>query len=190
MQTMRQEHSSNAAYWGERDGWLIAYAQHRDSDTITRSNWASFVKALGGESDTVAIERSNHWAVGWVDYLIVDPQDLERVKLAEELRSRLEDYPVLDEMEWSKLEWNEYLDGWKDYGASDFVRGLKSKFGLSDVAEELLDQDGELQSFFESLIPSGEYYIPEGSGVSLQIDYAVDRCTRSILAAKLRSLRS
>lgn len=189
LSTLREEHSNSAAYWGDRPDWLIAYAQHRDSDTITRSNWASFLEALGGESDTVAIERSSHWAVGWVEYLVIDPADTERVKLAEELRESLEDYPVLDEMAWSDLEHEEYTEAWQDYGRGDFLRGLRRKFNLSDVAEELLDQDEELQSFFESLIPSGEYFIAEGSGVSIQTRYAVDRCDRDAIAARLRSLR-
>jgi hypothetical protein len=190
MQTVDQEHSHSAAYWGEYGHWLIAYAQHRDSDILTRANWASFVEALGGESDTVAIERSNHWAVGWVEYLIVDPSDTERVKLAEDLREKLEDYPILDETAWSNLEWDEYTEAWQDYGKSEFVRALRKKFSLSDVAEELLDQDEELQEFFESLIPSGEYFIAEGSGVSVQTSYAVDRCDRDTLAAYLRKLRA
>lgn len=190
MSTVRQEHSSNAAYWGEREEWLIAYAQHRDSDTLTRSNWAAFVEALGGESDTVAIERSNHWAVGWVEYILVDPQDTERVKLAEELREQLDDYPVLDEMGFSNLEHEEYQEAWQDYGRSDFVRGLRKKFNLSDAAEELLDQDEELQAFFESLITSGEYYTAEGSGVSVNLDSALWRVSRGTLGAHIRKLRA
>lgn len=186
---MAQEHSLDAAYFGDRAEWVIAYAQHRDSDTITRSNWAVFLAALGGESDTVAIERSTHWAVGWIDYLIIDPSDTERVGLAERLREKLEDYPVLDEMEWSNLEWDEYLDAWSQWGRSDFVRALKREFGLSDAAVDLLDEAEDLQAFYEANIPSGEYYIAEGSGVSLNTDYAAKRCSRIAMGQYLRQLR-
>lgn len=188
MTTLKQAHSHEACYFGDRPDWLIAYTQHRDSDTLSRSNWTSFVEALGGESDTVAIERSNHWAVGWVEYLVIDPTDAARIAEAERLLARLEDYPVLDEMAWSNLEQDEYHEAWKDYGKSDFVRGLVREFGLSDAAEELLDQDDDLQAFFESLIPSGEYYHAEGSGVSIQTGYAVKACTRETIGQYLRQL--
>lgn len=192
MTTLRDEHSRDAVYFGDRPDWLIAYAQHRDSDTITRTNWAAFIDALGGESDTVAIERSSHWAVGWVEYLVINPDDTEKVKIAEELRERIETYPVLDEFALSALEHEEYQDSWRDYGASDFVRSLVKEFGLSDAARELLDDcDGDaLQEFYESNIPSGEFYTPEGSGVRLNIDYAVRHCTREAMAAFLKQLRS
>lgn len=192
MTTLAQEHSHSACYFGDRPHWLIAYAKHRDSDTITRSNWDSFVQALGGESETVAIERSSHWAVGWVDYLIVDPEDAERVALAEELRSSLEDYPVLDDMALSNLEYDEYCENWQNFGASDFCDTLKREFGLSDAAADLLseaDQD-TLREWFESLITSGEYYIAEDDSVYPNVSSAVFHCQRDDMASFLRKLRA
>jgi hypothetical protein len=188
--TLAEEHITDAAYWGDRPDWVIACAQHRDSDTVARSNWAAFVEALGGESETVAIERSNHWAVGWMEYLVIDPVDTERVQLAEQLREQLEDYPLLDEEAYSKLEWEEYQEAWSDYGQGDFAKALVREFGLSQLADDLLcDAPGEtLLEFYESLIPSGEYYIPDGSSVRLNIDYAIKRCTRKQMADFLRSL--
>lgn len=185
---MRQEHSHYAAYWGDREDWLIAASVHRDSDTVDRANWAEWCKALP-ESGTVAIERSTHWAVGWVDYLVIDPSDTAAVALAESLRERLEDYPVLDEMELSNLEWDEYLEGWDSYGASEFCRELGNAFDLAYATKERLGEvdSEELRKFFESLINSGEYYTPDGSGVSIRVDSAVFHCTREALGQFLRA---
>lgn len=191
MTTLQQEHSRNACYYGERGDWLIAYAIHRDSGTLERSNWTAFLETLGGEGGTIAIERSSHWAVGWVDYLVIDPSDKAKVELAESLRARLEDYPVLDEMEWSKLEWEEYGEAWNDYGADEFVRELGKAFRLADATKDFLAEveREELQEFFEACVPSGEYYIPGGSGVSVNIRSAIVHCTREALAAFLRTQR-
>jgi hypothetical protein len=101
---------SNAAYWGERGEWFIVAAQHRDSDSLTRSNFLVMLKTLGGESDGVAVERANHWAVGWVEYLIVSPGNRQRLRAAILAHCAVSDYPVLDESHWSELEYNE---AWK-----------------------------------------------------------------------------
>jgi hypothetical protein len=96
------------AYWGERHEWFVAAGRHRDSDSLEESNFRSLLKKLGGESDTVAVERENHWLVGWVENLLIDPADVERVAIAEKVREDLEDYPVVDESDWSDLEYEQF----------------------------------------------------------------------------------
>lgn len=190
MTTLREAHKHDACYWGHRGEWLIAAAVHRDSGTLDRANWASWVELLGGESDTVAIERSNHWAVGWVDCLVIDPADEARVKLAEETREKLENYPVLDEEALSNLEWEEYNEAWESYGATEFCEALQNKFSLFSKSEQTLLEWEGLRDWYESLISSGEYYIPESSGVSLNIRSAVFHCTRDLIAKALRNARN
>ena len=48
---------------------LFVYAQNRDSDRLTRSNFECILKELGGESETVCVIRYGHWACGWVEYI-------------------------------------------------------------------------------------------------------------------------
>lgn len=116
MQTFDEMHDSlNASgnpcvYFGERGEWFVAAGQHRDSDALERSNFRSLLKRLGGESDTVAIERENHWAVGWVEHLLINPEDVKRVAIAEKTREELEDYPVVDEEDFSNLEHEEFWE--------------------------------------------------------------------------------
>jgi hypothetical protein len=107
---MADAFQSNAAYWGKRHEWFIIAAQHRDSDSLTRSNFQVMLKTLGGESDSVAVERANHWAVGWVEYLIIAPTNRNGLRLAILAHCSVSDYPVLDETHWSELEYNEAWD--------------------------------------------------------------------------------
>lgn len=138
----------SSAYFGERGNWLIACATHRDSDTVTRSNFTVMrdtlnalpaVRDWSGDDCPVAIERFNHWAVGWVDYLLIDPACGEAVTSAEELLTRLEDYPVLSDDHLSELENNEAQIVWRDcYDAKErleYIRKHRSQFEFHDMAD-------------------------------------------------------
>lgn len=130
----------SSAYWGERGDWFIVSAQHRDSDCLTRSNFCSFQKLLGDEG--TAVESFNHWAVGWVEYLLIDPTQTELVALAEKTREKLEDsYPVLDENDFSELEMDEANETWKNcYRPAErieYVRKHRSQFKFRSFREML-----------------------------------------------------
>jgi hypothetical protein len=150
MTTMRREHSRDAAYWGDAGDWLIAYAMHRDSDALARSNFRCFKQALDalpevkewqGEFTPVQIERSSHWAVGWVDYIVVDPACKATVELAEQLREKLENYPVLDDDDFSREESDEAHEIWQNcYDAQeriDYIRKHHSQFEFRGFADLL-----------------------------------------------------
>ena len=77
--------------------------QSRDSDCLERSNFAVMVDILGGESDRVTIVRENHWAVGWVEWIAVEDTDTVSLLRASAAMTRLENYPVLDEMHFSEF---------------------------------------------------------------------------------------
>lgn len=140
----------SSAYWGERGHWFIAAAQHRDSDCLTRSNFRCFkaslnelpeVKNWPGEFTPVVVESFNHWAVGWVEYLLIDPTATETVKLAEKLRAKLDDYPVLDENDFSELENNEANETWancfRESERIKYIREHRSQFEFQSFADLL-----------------------------------------------------
>jgi hypothetical protein len=140
MQTIKQEHSNSAAYWGENDSWLIAYAINRDSHALERSNFRIMLRDLGGESDTVNISRSNHWACGWVEYITLDPSDLAKVKIARANLARIENYPVLNDEDYGQEEQDEAQEVWaKCYNVKDriaYIRKFYDQFdfcGLDDA---------------------------------------------------------
>ncbi len=67
------ERPADFIYYGsfhEEDGWGRAFAQHRDSDVLDRSNWQVIsTDLLTRFPDDVHIESANHWAVGWIETL-------------------------------------------------------------------------------------------------------------------------
>lgn len=198
MQTLKEHKptcfdSSEAGFIPDRSDWLLVpVMQTRDSGPFALSNFATALERLGGESDNVEVHRFGHWGPGWYEIIIVRP-DSPAESIAEDIEADLESYPLLDETDFSRREWEEYEEGWESYGARDFRRELVSAFDLSGTASEsaLGDADRDtLRTFYEALTPSGEYYIGESDGIAIPTDHAVERCTREQLAAFLRSLRS
>jgi hypothetical protein len=129
---MRSDPAASFAYYGEREGWLIVLSQHRDSDALERSNWDVITAdMLARFPDDAAIERQNHWAVGWTETLLVRPGS-PALAAAEGWTAKLADYPVADEEAFSELEWSEewcvrcdrgtraqHGEGWDNFRSSD-----------------------------------------------------------------------
>lgn len=130
MRPLQSSARESFAYFGDREGWLVFLGQHRDSDTVQRSNFRSALKALGGEDDAagVAVERFNHWAVGWTEAILIRPDAAEKIAEAERITAKLEDYPVVDEDDLSELEWDEMCETWERASLRerlDYIEGSK-----------------------------------------------------------------
>lgn len=170
----------------DRGEWLVLpVILTRDSGPFEQSNFTAAMAMLGGESETLERHEFNHWACGWFAILLLDPS---RVAEGEALEERLERYPVLNEDDLYERERAEYDLSWSQYGEREFACQLQKEFGLSDTATDALEGE-PVREYYESLIPSGEYYVPEDSGVRLQITYAANRATRDGVAALLRACR-
>lgn len=152
MKALSEYFQTSSAYWGENSDWLVVATTHRESDCLVRSNYRSLIKALGGTgsegrkgsqsiNDNLAIEEASHWAVGWVQYLIVNPAATELVAKAESLLEKLEDYPVVDERDFSELETEEADEVWRNcYRVKDrlaYIREHRSQFEFHDFSEML-----------------------------------------------------
>lgn len=89
-------------YIGERyDDYLVLASQHRDSTLMEQSNFDVALIRMGGESDTVKVVRFAHWAVGWVDQLLICHTDMAMVQQGNAILAALEEYPVLDEDDYN-----------------------------------------------------------------------------------------
>lgn len=124
----------------DQQGWLVApVSQTRDSEALSRSNFACFLKALGGESDTVEVHRFGHWGPGWFEIILINPADADRVKAAEELEASLENYPVLNDEHFSELEHEEAAQVWQscycDKERIAYIRKHRSQFEFRDFAD-------------------------------------------------------
>lgn len=115
----------NYAYWGDKSesgGWGRAFGQSRDSDALERSNFEVITTdMLERFPDDFAIERDNHWAVGWVETgrvrVLKNPDDeitldnlTDAFHACLEWKAKLDNYPVANEEHFSELEWREFTE--------------------------------------------------------------------------------
>lgn len=85
--------------------WLVIdVMQTRDSGALFVSNFTTALKLLGGESDDVVVHRFGHWAVGWFEIITINPNATDKVAIANKIEQDLLDYPILDEDEYSRMQ--------------------------------------------------------------------------------------
>ena len=98
--------------------------------------------------------RAGHWAVGWVEQIIVrrDAPDSVIIMLAD-IDAALEGYPVYDESHFRELEWTEATDYWSSLSVRDraeYIRdtGCGASIFAARRGDMPQDDDGSL---FEAL---------------------------------------
>lgn len=108
------------------------------------------------------------------------------IATAERIIEKLDGYPVVNEDDWSNLEYSEYGEAFDRDAHSEFARALRDE--LSDAAIEVIEAAPlhVLQEWFEAQIPSGEYQTDGYPNFRL----AFDRVKRDSLAALLNQCRS
>lgn len=97
--------------YAEKHKWKgvdILYAINRDSDVLYKSNWEHILESMKeapeGEWD---VAHLFHWAVGWVEYITFNTANKKIHEYLTRIENDLADYPVLDEVLYSKMEWEE-----------------------------------------------------------------------------------
>jgi hypothetical protein len=112
------------AEWPEY--YSAGVGRSRDSDCGEESNFDAMLQGLGGESATVQVVRESHWAVGWVEWIAIHESDEQALRAADAMKASLEDYPILDEEDHSRREWEECERVWSDcYSVSERARYLR-----------------------------------------------------------------
>tara|TARA_B100001057_G_scaffold16103_1_gene15188 strand:- start:650 stop:1123 length:474 start_codon:yes stop_codon:yes gene_type:complete len=114
-------------------GSYVFLGQHRDSDTLSESNFAVGLKALGGESETIKVIREGHWGVGWLEWISIAQSDTKALQLASAMYDELEDYPVLCDEHHSELEHTYAAQQWESYSIRDRA-SLCREAGISKFA--------------------------------------------------------
>jgi len=109
----------------DRQDWLVAsVAQNRDSDVLTRCNFAvardMLITASGDDESDVEVHRFGHWANGWFEIILVRPGSAA-AGAAEEIEAALADYPVLDENKFSDMCQEEANEIWKQFRLKDRI---------------------------------------------------------------------
>lgn len=152
----------------DADRWAIFYTVNRDSGLADQSNACAIEKEMARHlnvdgSPDVRAERHGHWACGWVDGWAIrvfgpDGSVTDAFRSYCAIRIQLEQYPILDETDYSNREydaapedwarqvfeliWNEpdfegELDNKDDTGATPSEEAIK--WALGEL--ELLDED-------------------------------------------------
>jgi hypothetical protein len=135
--------------------WAVIYTHNRDSGLLDQSNASVIEKAMKpfseGDDLDVVFESHSHWAVGHVDGFSVrvfkNGEITKAFETYHELAQQLDDYPILDESDYSEREFDATLDNIKDAAWR-----LKDQFHLpedweSQVYSWLLDHRcGEIEN--------------------------------------------
>ena len=135
------------------EGWGVLVARNRDADLLSNSNFETALEQLGGEGENVEVVRIGHWACGWIEYLGVR-EGTPEYDSAVEIQQSLEDYPVLDEEDWSKREEEEAQRVWADcYTTTErikYIREHRSQFEFRNFSDLLNNARGEYFSGYAS----------------------------------------
>lgn len=150
----RPDHYMGATW---EDYFVTPFGVHRDSDILTESNHDYAVAALRkaceaagvdpdapmpgsrparpdalwdwAEHSAIVTPESSHWAVGWVRGLYVHKAAPEAVlRKADELCERHENYPVLNEDDFSNREYEAAMDAWEQSSVRDRLEAIQ-RFG-------------------------------------------------------------
>ena len=119
--------------WHDRpadaDNWCIVYIKNRDSGLLEQSNYDAFESELkdylGWHEDegcNAQSESHRHWAIGYVDGFSIkvfnEKQEItDAFKAYAKLALKLEDYPVLDDEDYSKKEYEATIGNIKFMGS-------------------------------------------------------------------------
>jgi len=136
--------------------YYVFLGRSRDSDALERANFDAGLKAIGGEKvsedkedpndpgsalSLVRIVRENHWAVGWVEWIAIHESATEQLQIADDIKTSLEDYPVVSEELWSEYEQTEADETWRDcYRPKErieYIRKHRSQFEFHGFADML-----------------------------------------------------
>ena len=119
--------------------WCIVLSRTRDSDELAESNFACAHAAIRAiDADHVDIHRFGHWACGWIEYLCVRAGTAAYTE-GERIAQKLDDYPVLNEDDWSEREQKTADTIWRDcYTWRErvkYIHKYRSQFDFRDWRE-------------------------------------------------------
>lgn len=147
------------AHW---DGWYVFLGRNRDSDELTESNFDEGLKAVRAvmsketvgtvatdskflfdepqaDMATVQVVSENHWACGWVEWIAIHGSDEAALREADRLMEKLDNYPVLNEEDWSRREDESAQTIWRDcYRPVErvkYIREHRSQFEFRSFAD-------------------------------------------------------
>lgn len=104
--------------------FVMGVMRTRDSGILEQSNFEAALKTLGGESDDVQVHNFGHWGPGWFEIILINPERDDLVKKAEEFLCALSEYPVADDDDFSRREYEATIENIKSEGGRITSRDL------------------------------------------------------------------
>jgi hypothetical protein len=106
----------------DANNWAIVYTHNRDSGLLDQSNASAIADALSpfseAENPDVVFESHSHWAVGHVDGFSIRVYRAGEITNAyrtyHSLMERLDEYPILDESDYGRREYEAALENIED----------------------------------------------------------------------------
>lgn len=119
----------------DADQWSVIYTHHRDSGLLDQSNASVISKAMApfaaSADPDVVFESHTHWAVGHVDgfslRVFANGEITEAFRTYHELVQAMDDYPILDESDYSERELTATLEN-----IADAAWRLKREYDLPE----------------------------------------------------------
>ena len=127
---------SNVMFWDRERAnslmnWIVApVINTRDTSdgSLQKSNWETLKKWLkknSPEGRGWSIESFGHWACGYYEIIIAKP-GTKAYKIVEKASEKMEDYPALDDFDWSNCEYEAAEECWTHLSIKDRMYYIKN----------------------------------------------------------------
>ena len=90
---------------------------------------------LNGESDTVKVIRASHWAVGWIEMILIHESDKVSVEKGNEIEESLKSYPIFNDDDFYERE-SEKRDEYIEEIRKDIANECGDRWDLTNNATE------------------------------------------------------
>lgn len=136
----------------------------RDSGPLEKSNFKAALEMLGGEDrdgadedndyyGDVIVEHWTHWGPGWVEQILVHYKAKKKLEILKDIKDRIENYPVLDEEDYSQMETDERSESYDNWARTTAIQWIEAilpdeENGDFDL-DDLLDENPELEKMLK-----------------------------------------
>lgn len=143
------------AFLPDRGAWLVLpVTRTRDSGTLESSNFrvaAAAMAEVDPAGELFEVHRFGHWGCGWYEIMIVNPAAPgEVLAMVATIARKLDNYPVLDENDYSDLESERAAEVWAGMSLRDRM-AVCARYRVSIFAARRDDvpesPTGELNSY-------------------------------------------
>jgi len=124
---------SGDSYIGEHyDDYYVIASMHRDSNILEKSNYTSIKKCLDENKITYIEVRFAHWAVGWVDQILIQEEEYYSLEFVEDnIMDRIKDYPIFDEDNFEEFRIEE-----QNGNIEMILDDLRRQFQVNNISQE------------------------------------------------------